>query len=108
MVLFQVHRTKHAEVIIFILAFYHKATIVAFRRQRVKRIAHFQRNPDTHVFVLMVSSETREKKPYSLPVQCIPYAGLKEVELCRLVSDLCKGMTSLGLKVSGSGSKMRH
>ena len=33
--LFQVHRTKHAEVIMFILAFYHKATIVALRRQRV-------------------------------------------------------------------------
>ena len=74
----------------------------------VKRIAHFRRNPATHVFVLMVSSETREKKPYSLPVQCIPYSGLKEVELRRLVSDLCKEMTSLGLKVSGSRSKIRH
>ena len=34
--LFQVHRPKHTEVMIFILACYHKATIVAFRRQRVK------------------------------------------------------------------------
>ena len=74
----------------------------------VKRIAHFRRDTATHVFVLMVSSETREKKPYSLPVQCIPYAGLKEAELRRLVSNLCKEMTSLGLKVSGRGSKMKH
>ena len=49
----------------------------------------------------MVSSESRNKKPYSLPVQCIPYAGLKEVELHRLIIDLCKEMTSLGMNVSG-------
>ena len=71
----------------------------------VKRTAHFRRNLATHVFVLMVSSETREKKPYSLPVQCLPYAGLKEAELRRLISDLCKEITSLGLKVSGTGYK---
>ena len=33
--LFQVHGPKHAEVTIFILAYYHKATIVAFWPQRV-------------------------------------------------------------------------
>ena len=74
----------------------------------VKQTPHFRRNTATHVFVVMVSSETWEKKPYSLPVQCIPYAGLKEAELHRLVSNLCKEMTSLGLKMSGRGSKMKH
>lgn len=67
----------------------------------VKRTASFRRYPATHVFVMMVSSETREKKPYPLPVQCIPYTGLKKTELRRLISDLCKEMTSLELKVSG-------
>ena len=61
---------------------------------------HFQRSPATHVFVFMVSSESRSKKPYSLPVQCIPYAGLIEVELRRLINDLCKEMISLGTGLS--------
>jgi len=74
----------------------------------VKRIAHFRRNPATHVFVMMVSSETREKKPYSLPVQCIPYAGLKETELRRLINDLCSKMSALGLKVSGKNDTVTN
>ena len=45
---------------------------------------------------MMVSSETHDKKPYALPVQCIPYAGLKEAELRRFISELCMEMTSLG------------
>ena len=67
----------------------------------IRRTVHFRRRPATHIFVFMVSSETRIKKPYSLLVQCIPYAGLKEVELRRLINDLCKEMISLGMNVSG-------
>ena len=67
----------------------------------IRRTVHFRRSPATHIFVFMVSSETLIKKPYSLPVQCIPYAGLKEVELRRLINDLCKEMISLGMNVSG-------
>lgn len=70
----------------------------------VKQTAHFQRNLATHVF----RSETQEKKPYSLPVQCLSYVGLREPEPCRLISNLCKEMISLGLKVSGRGSQMKH
>ena len=67
----------------------------------IRRTVHFQRSPATHVFVFMVSSESRSKKPYALPVQCIPFARLKEVKLRQLINDLCKEMTSLGLNVSG-------
>ena len=69
----------------------------------IGRTVHFRRSPATHTFVFMVSSETRIKKPHSLPVQYIPYAyaGLKEVELRRLINDLCKEMISLGMNVSG-------
>ena len=67
----------------------------------IKRIAHFRRTPATHVFIMMISSETRDKKPYALPVQCIPYAGLKEADIRRLVTNLCKEMVTLGMKVSG-------
>ena len=45
------------------------------------RITHFKRIPATHIFVLMISSDTRDKKPYALPVQWFPYAGLKKTGL---------------------------
>lgn len=68
----------------------------------IKRTSHFRRTPATHVFVLMVSSETCDKKPYALPVQCVPYCGLKESDLRSLVNNLCKEMKQLGLKPSGN------
>ena len=66
-----------------------------------RRTTKFRRKPATHVFVLMISSELRDKKPYALPVQCIPYAGLKESDIRRLVNELVKEMVSNGMKVSG-------
>ena len=71
-----------------------------------KRIVHFKREPATHIFVVMISSDVRDKKPYALPVQWFPYAGLKEFDIRRLVSELCKKMISLGMKVSGNSSIM--
>ena len=67
-----------------------------------KRITHFKRIPATHIFVLMISSDTRNKKPYALPVQWFPYAGLKESDIRRLISNLCSTMVSLGMKISGT------
>lgn len=67
----------------------------------IKRVEHFRRTPATHVFVLMLSSDLRVKKPYALPVQCLPYVGLKEVDIRKLITDLCKAMISYGMKVSG-------
>lgn len=49
----------------------------------------------------MLSSDLRDQKPYALPVQCLPYAGLKEIDIRRLITDLCKAMISHGMKVSG-------
>ena len=49
----------------------------------------------------MISSDARDRMPYALPVQCLPYAGLKEMEVRSLVSSLCKELVTLGMKVSG-------
>ena len=61
----------------------------------------FRRKPATHVFVFMISSELRDKKPYALPVKCIPYAGLTETDLQKLVNKLVNTMVTHGLKVAG-------
>ena len=67
----------------------------------IKPMAHFRRDSATCIFVLMVSSDTCDRKPYALLVQCVPYSGLKETDVCSLVSSLCEKMVTLGMKVSG-------
>ena len=70
--------------------------------EMIKRTARFRRKPATHVFVLMVSSEVRNKKPYALPVQCIPCAGLKESDLRRIVNELLREMVAHRMIVAGT------
>ena len=49
----------------------------------------------------MVSSELRNHKPYAVPVQCIPYAGLKESDSRRMVTMLVQEMHMLKMKAAG-------
>ena len=60
--------------------------------QFTKRIIYFKRIPATHVFVFMISPEMRDRMPYAVPVQCLPYNGLKEKDILTLVSALCRKM----------------
>ena len=67
-----------------------------------EKIMHFNNVPATHIFVLMISSDSHNRKPYALPVQWFPYAGLKETDIRRFISELCKKMVSLGMKISSN------
>ena len=61
----------------------------------------FRRQPATHIFVLMISPEQRDTKPYAIPVQCIPYISIKH-KMCRnLVNNLIAEMHQRGMKVAG-------
>ena len=53
------------------------------------------------MFVVLISSELRDKKPYALPIQCLPYAGLKENDMRRIVTNIVKEMVGRGMKVRG-------
>lgn len=44
----------------------------------VKKLSKHQRTAATHIFVVMISPESRSHKPYALPLQCIPIRGLKD------------------------------
>ena len=67
----------------------------------IRKVTRFRRKPATNIFVLMISSALRNQKPYALPVQCIPYAGIKEVDIRQLVSALVREMVSHGMNVAG-------
>ena len=67
----------------------------------IRRTTKFKRKPATHIFVLMISTELRDQKPYAVPVQCIPYAGLKEGDIRRIVNELVKEMVARKMNVAG-------
>ena len=54
----------------------HLGNIQAKMEEFLNKLYKFKRSPATHVFVVMISSDLRNTKPYALPVQCLPYAGM--------------------------------
>ena len=67
----------------------------------IKGIFKFKRVPATHIFVFMISSALRNLKPYALPIQCVPYKGLKEGDMRRMINTIVQEMVSMGMKVAG-------
>ena len=49
----------------------------------------------------MISSETRQNKPYALPVQCLPISSLKDVQARELCNHIVASMVERGMKVAG-------
>lgn len=44
----------------------------------IRGVTRHQRHAATHVLVTMISPSQRNKKPYAIPVSCIPYGSLTE------------------------------
>ena len=47
----------------------------------VKGLTRHQRVAATHCLVVMISTEERRRKPYALPIQCLPCRGLKDSQV---------------------------
>jgi len=67
----------------------------------IRDLSRHKRVSATHIFVMMISCEQRNVKPYSLPVQCLPYHSINHQQLRLLVCKLVKEMRSRGMKVAG-------
>ena len=70
--------------------------------QFIKNIVAHQREPATHIFVFMISPEERIEKPYALPIQCIPCAGIKEENIRQFLTKIVEEMYSRNMKIAGS------
>jgi hypothetical protein len=70
--------------------------------EAVKLITKHQRTEATHIFVFMISSETRNRKPYALPVQCLPIASLKDAQVRDLANNIVAVMKQKEMKVAGT------
>jgi len=71
--------------------------VVAF----ITGLTRHQRTPATHVLVFMISNEERNKKPYALPIQCIPYKGISDAKVRELANKVIHEMVKREMKVAG-------
>ena len=49
----------------------------------------------------MISLESRSKKPYALPVQCVPYKSLSDKDCRKLMDGVIIEMHKRGMKIAG-------
>lgn len=70
----------------------------------VRGISRQRRTPATHIFILMISCEQRNCKPYAIPIQCIPYHTIDEKRMRRLISNVLEKMKDRGMKIAGQYS----
>ena len=82
------------------------ADLRARMRKFVKGIIRFRRTPASHIAVFMISDEERRRKPYAVPIQCVPYRGLTEVLGRKLVKAIVAEMHRRGMYVSGKMSQV--
>ena len=68
----------------------------------VKGVVRHQRTAATHVLVFMISNEERNKKPYALPIQCLPYKGLSDNKVRELANRIITEMVKRKMKVAGN------
>ena len=55
----------------------------------------------THVLVLMLSDERRNKKPYALPIRYVPYRSMRDQYVYGLTRDVKLKMQERGLNLVG-------
>ena len=69
--------------------------------EAVKKLIRHQRTAATHIMVFMISPESRNHKPYALPVQCLPITALKDQQCRELANQIIAAMVKRNMKVVG-------
>lgn len=67
----------------------------------ISSVTRYQRQVATHVLVTMISPSERNKKPYALPVSCIPYGRLTESKARVHIKTIITEMHKRNMKVAG-------
>ena len=55
----------------------------------------------THILLFLLSDEKRNRKPYAIPIQYIPYHSIKDQFVRDMSKDIKVAMTTMGLKPVG-------
>ena len=60
-----------------------------------------RRTAATHAYAIIISPEDRKRKPYALPVQLIPYVGMGQEKIRKVLNNLIQRMKDMGMAVAG-------
>ena len=60
-----------------------------------------KRTAATHIMVVMISSESRVRKPYALPVQCFSYVGITVNQMRAILDRVITAMKARNMAVNG-------
>lgn len=71
-------------------------------KELVKGISRHKRKAATHVLVTMISPSDRNRKPYAMPICCIPYVGLSESQAREHINTVVREMVARNMKVAGT------
>ena len=75
--------------------------------QYLQNLFKKKRTCATHILVFMIAEEQRDSKPYAIPVQYIPYKGIRDQEVRDLTKEIKVQMTNADLKVVGKFSILK-
>ena len=92
---FSLPRTRHGNI---------KAEVSTLRNQLltyVKNLYGKKRTAATHLFVFMIADESRNLKPYAVPVRVLPFKSVTDKKVRELEEELRNAMTSIGMPVVG-------
>ena len=67
----------------------------------LRSISRHRRTPASHIFVMMISCERRQVKPYALPIQLLPYDSINISTMRRIICNVLKVMKDRGMSVVG-------
>ena len=68
----------------------------------LKNLLKKKRTPATHVLVVLASDEERQHRPFSVPIQFVPYKSIKDDYIRDLTRTIKRELTSAGILVVGN------
>ena len=75
--------------------------LVQDTKRYLRNLFKKKRTAATHILVLMLSDERRNRKPYALPVRYVPYRSLRDQYVRDLTKDVKVAMQERGLHLVG-------
>ena len=73
--------------------------------EAVKKFSKHQRTAASHMFVVLISRESRSRKPDAMHAQCLPIRGLKDKQAREIANRIIAEMTERNMKVAGENSR---
>ena len=73
----------------------------------IRGVTRHQRHAATHILVTMISPSQRNKKPYAIPVSCLPYGSLTNSKARTHINHVITEMQKRKMKIAGKVNILR-